>query len=76
MTKIERPLDMLNQSKSKDVLIQLKTEKQIVGTLIAFDININLVLENAKELESGEAKKGLGLTFIRGDNVVYISPVK
>ena len=76
MTKIERPLDMLNQSKSKDVLIQLKTEKQIVGTLIAFDININLVLDNAKELESGEAKKGLGLTFIRGDNVVYISPVK
>ena len=49
---IERPLDMLNHSKGKEILLQLKNDKQIVGTLVAFDIHINLVLDNAKELEN------------------------
>jgi small nuclear ribonucleoprotein (snRNP)-like protein len=48
--------------------------RQISGELLAFDININLVLDNAKELENGEMKKKIGLTFIRGDSVIYVSP--
>ncbi|MBS3077308.1 RNA-binding protein [Candidatus Pacearchaeota archaeon] len=71
---IERPLDLLNQSKGKDVLIQLKGDKQFVGTLLAFDMHINVALDNAKEIESGEVKKNIGLTFLRGDTIIYISP--
>ncbi len=71
---IERPLDMLNASKGKEVLLQLKTDKQIVGTLVAFDIHINLVLDNAKEFENNELKRSIGLTFVRGDTIIYISP--
>ena len=71
---IERPLDMLNHSKGKEILLQLKNDKQIVGTLVAFDIHINLVLENAKELENNELKRNVGLTFVRGDTIIYISP--
>ena len=71
---IERPLDMLNQSKGKEILLQLKNDKQIVGTLVAFDIHINLVLDNAKELENGAIKRSIGLTFVRGDTIIYISP--
>jgi len=71
---IERPLDMLNHSKGKEILLQLKSDRQIVGTLVAFDIHINLVLENAKELENGELKRSIGLTFVRGDTIIYISP--
>lgn len=71
---IERPLDMLNQSKGKEILLQLKNDKQIVGTLVAFDIHINLVLDNAKELENNEIKRSIGLTFVRGDTIIYISP--
>ena len=71
---IERPLDMLNQSKGKEILLQLKNEKQVVGTLVAFDIHINLVLENAKEFVNNEMKKSMGLTFVRGDTIIYISP--
>ena len=71
---IERPLDMLNHSKGKEILLQLKNDKQIVGTLVAFDIHINLVLDNAKELENNEIKKSIGLTFVRGDTIIYISP--
>ena len=70
----ERPLDLLNSSKNKEVLVALKGDKQFVGTLLAFDIHINLVLDNTKEMQNGEMKKNLGLTFLRGDTIIFISP--
>ena len=71
---IERPLDLLNISKGKEVLVHLKGDKQVVGTLLAFDIHINLVLDNIKEMQNNEVKRKLGLTFLRGDTIVFISP--
>ena len=71
---IERPLDLLNASKGKEILVQLKGGRQMVGTLLAFDIHINLVLDNAKEIEDNEQKKNFGLTFLRGDTIIFISP--
>jgi len=71
---IERPLDLLNTSKGKEVLVRLKDDKEFVGTLLAFDIHINLVMDNVKEMENGSQKKSLGLTFLRGDTIIYISP--
>ncbi len=71
---IERPLDVLNNAKGKEVLVQLKNSRQMVGTLLAFDIHINTVLDNAKELVDGEEKTNLGLTFLRGDTIIFISP--
>ncbi|MCK5149635.1 hypothetical protein KAJ87_01795 [Candidatus Pacearchaeota archaeon] len=71
---IERPLDLLNTSKGKEVLVHLKSDKQFVGTLLAFDIHINLVLDNVKEMQNNEIKRNLGLTFLRGDTIIFISP--
>jgi len=71
---IERPLDLLNASKGKEVLVQLKGDKQFVGTLVAFDIHVNIVLDNAKEVHEGDVKKSIGLTFLRGDTIIFISP--
>ncbi|MFH0808125.1 MAG: LSM domain-containing protein [archaeon] len=71
---IDRPLDLLNSAKGKEILVQLKEGKQFVGTLLAFDIHINVVLDNAKEVENGEQRKSYGLTFLRGDTIVFISP--
>ncbi|PIN77993.1 small nuclear ribonucleoprotein [Candidatus Woesearchaeota archaeon CG10_big_fil_rev_8_21_14_0_10_34_12] len=71
---IERPLDLLNSAKGKEILVQLKSDRQIVGTLLAFDIHINIVLDNTKEIENGEVKKNIGLTFLRGDTIIFISP--
>ena len=71
---IERPLDVLNNAKSKEVLVQLKNNRQMVGTLLAFDIHINVVLDNAKEIVDGENKRNMGLTFLRGDTIIFISP--
>jgi small nuclear ribonucleoprotein len=71
---IDRPLDLLNSSKGKEILVQLKSGKQMVGTLKAFDIHINVVLDNAKEIENGQQMKSYGLTFLRGDTIIFISP--
>jgi len=71
---IERPLDLLNASKGQEVLIKLKGDKELVGTLLAFDIHINLVLDNTKQMQDGEIQKSIGLTFLRGDTIIFISP--
>ncbi len=71
---VERPLDLLNQSKGKEILVHLENGSQIVGKLLAFDIHINIVLDNTKELEKGEIKRNIGLAFIRGNTITYISP--
>ena len=71
---MDRPLDLLNNSKNKEVLVQLKGDKQFVGTLLAFDIHINIVLEDADEYYNGEVKRRLGTVFIRGDTITIINP--
>lgn len=69
-----RPLDALNRARDKRIIVELKNNKQYVGTLKAFDIHINVVLENADETVNGEIKKKLGVVFIRGDTITVISP--
>ncbi len=68
-----RPLDALNKSRNKRVIIELKNGKQVIGSLQAFDIHINTILEDAEERINGEVKRKLGLVFIRGDTIVFIS---
>ena len=71
---IERPLDILNVSKGREVIVQLRNDKQFVGVLKAFDIHINIVLDNAKEMQNGVVRKNLGLTFLKGGDIILISP--
>ena len=71
---IERPLDLLNESKGKEILIELKDGKQIVGKLLAFDIHINIVVDSAKEIVNNEIKRSLGIVFVRGNTILWISP--
>lgn len=69
----DRPLDALNHSRGKRVIIDLKNGKQYVGTLKAFDIHINTVLDNAEERENNQLLRKIGTIFIRGDAIVLIS---
>ena len=71
----ERPLDALNAARNKRVLVELKSKRQIVGLLKAFDIHINIVLDDAEERdENGQMVRKLGNVFIRGDMIVLVSP--
>ncbi len=69
-----RPLDALNVARNKRVIVELKNGKQYVGNLKAFDIHINVVLEEAEERENGELKRKIGVVFLRGDTITIISP--
>ncbi len=72
--ELQRPLDTLNEAKEKKVLVELKNGIQFIGNLKAFDIHINVVLEDAQELKEGKLLRKLGKIFIRGDTIIMISP--
>ena len=71
--EVARPLDALNRVRNQRVLLDLKNGKQMVGKLQAFDIHINVVLEDAEERVDGDMKRKLGTIFIRGDTIIMIS---
>ncbi len=71
--ELERPLDALNASRGKSILVELKNGKQFAGKLKSFDIHINTVLENAEERENNEVKRKVGTIFLRGDTIVLIA---
>lgn len=74
MVEASRPLDALNKARDKRVIVELKSGKQLIGTLKAFDIHINIVLEQAEEHDNGELKRKIGTVFLRGDTITFISP--
>ena len=74
MVEASRPLDALNSARNKKVIVDLKNGKQLVGTLKAFDIHINVVLDDGEEKADGETKRKLGTVFLRGDAIIMISP--
>jgi len=69
-----RPLDALNKARNKRVIVELKNGKQYIGKLNAFDIHINIVLEEAEEKVNGELTRKLGIIFLRGDTIIMVSP--
>ncbi|NLU03582.1 MAG: RNA-binding protein [Methanothermobacter sp.] len=71
---VQRPLDALGNSLNSPVIIKLKGDREFRGVLQSCDLHMNLVLNDAEELEDGEVTRRLGTVLIRGDNIVYISP--
>ncbi|HIG93510.1 TPA: small nuclear ribonucleoprotein, partial [Candidatus Woesearchaeota archaeon] len=69
-----RPLDTLNAARNKTVMVDLKNGFRYSGKLRAFDIHINIVLDDAEEHHNGELKRKLGTVFLRGDTITVISP--
>ena len=71
-----RPLDALNKSRNKKVIVELKSGKQYLGKLNSFDIHINVVLDESEERVNGEVTRKLGTIFLRGDTITIISPTE
>jgi len=70
----ERPIDALDRAKGKKVLVKLKNGQEVTGTLRALDLHLNLWLEDV-DVQGKENKKKFGIILIRGDNILYASPV-
>jgi len=70
----ERPIDALDKAKGKKVLVKLKNGEEITGILKALDLHLNLWLDEA-EIQRNDSKVRVGTILIRGDTVVYATPV-
>lgn len=69
---LSRPFDTLNKAIGSQVLLKLKGEKEMRGTLKAFDVHLNVILEEAEELVEGEAKSKNAKAMVRGDSIICI----
>jgi len=68
-----RPLDVLDRAKGKRVMLKLKNGSELTGTLQAFDLHLNMWLDETEERKDGLTVK-LGSTLVRGDTIIYASP--
>ena len=70
-----KPFDFLNSSINKNVLILMKGNIRVRGKLKAFDVHMNLVLEEAERLNEDESvAQKFGKAIIRGDTIILVSP--
>ncbi len=69
----DRPFDALKDAIEKNVLIRIKGDKEFRGILKAFDVHMNVVLDDTEEF-TAETSKKLGRVVLRGDTVIFISP--
>ena len=67
-----KPLDALHDLLDNPVLVRLKNGMELHGKLKAFDIHINLVLEEAEFLD-GDVSKKFKRLFLRGDMILFVS---
>lgn len=70
----EKPMDSLKHSIQKNVLVEVKGNRNYSGVLEGYDVYMNLVLRNATEMINGEVKGTHDIVVVRGDNVIFISP--
>lgn len=63
------------QVKKEDGSVETVDQRiELVGSLNAFDIHINVVLDDAEEMIDGQVTRKIGTVFIRGDTIILISP--
>ncbi|HEX55426.1 MAG: small nuclear ribonucleoprotein [Candidatus Altiarchaeales archaeon] len=67
-----KPLDALGELLDQEVLVRLKNGLEIRGTLRAFDMHINIVLDNA-EFTDGDVERKFKKMFLRGDMILFVS---
>jgi small nuclear ribonucleoprotein len=69
-----KPQEALQQHLHQRVLVEVRGGKSFRGVLQGFDQHLNLVLSQAEEIEGSTSTSQPGLTLLRGDSVIYISP--
>lgn len=69
-----KPLDVLQQSLHKRVLVEMKGGESFRGILDAYDQHLNLVLSSVEQVDHDTSSGRPGVTLLRGDSIVFISP--
>ncbi len=72
-------MELLQKSIGSQVLVELKGRRKLRGRLRGYDQHLNLILEDADEIELNaetgeETVEQINTVIVRGDNVVIVSP--
>jgi U6 snRNA-associated Sm-like protein LSm3 len=86
-TTVEEPLDLIRLSLGERIYVKLRGDRELRGTLHAYDQHLNMVLGDAEEtvttVEMDEEteeeivkrrKRNVEMLFVRGDGVIFVSP--
>ncbi|KXS12460.1 Sm-like ribonucleo protein [Gonapodya prolifera JEL478] len=76
MCASKTPAEFLTNVISRPVVVKLNNGIEFRGTLACLDGYMNIALENCAEFVGGQQRASYGDAFIRGNNVLYISPAK
>lgn len=69
------PLEVIDRSIGSSIRILLTNNKEFTGTLIGFDDFVNVVLENAVELElNGTRGKSMKKMLLNGAQIAMLCP--
>jgi len=87
---IQEPFDLIRLSLNERVFVKLRGDRELNGTLHAYDGHMNLILSDVEEtimlVDEGEdgaphpqgrinvAKRKMEMLFVRGDGVILVSP--
>ncbi|KDN43903.1 Sm-like ribonucleo protein [Tilletiaria anomala UBC 951] len=79
---VNEPFDLIRLSLSERVYVKLRGDREVRGTLHAYDGHMNLILGNVEETvylvdESDTVKavkRSSEMLFVRGDGVILVSP--
>jgi small nuclear ribonucleoprotein len=63
---------LMSNSKNKIILLRLRNNKTVRGSLQDFDIHMNLTLHEAEDISDNKITK-LGTILLRGDNILSVS---
>jgi small nuclear ribonucleoprotein len=65
----------LNEMAGKIVMVKLRDGTTVRGVLKSFDQHMNLLLEDSEEIIDPKTSVKRGLVMIRGDTVLFVSPL-
>lgn len=72
--RLPSPLKMLSKMVNRVVVARLKGDVTVRGVLSIYDSCMNLVLDDAEEIDrSGNTKMKYGRILIRGSQIIYVS---
>lgn len=71
-----RPFDVLTRCLGKTVLVKTKDNKLYEGELKNYDVNMNVTLTGATEMEKSDPVKRYGTLIIRGSTIVCLGTKK
>lgn len=76
MSRKQTPAEFLKLIVGRPVVVKLNSGVDYRGVMACLDGYLNIALEQTEEYVNGQLKGKYGDTFIRGNNVLYISVQK